>query len=37
MQNTGAILQKVGETHLRTLSQYWEATERGWGNEKRAT
>jgi hypothetical protein len=37
MQNTGASLQKVVETHLLTLYRYWEATERGRGNEKRAT
>ncbi len=37
MQNTGARLQKVGETHLRTLYRHWEATERGRGKEKRAT
>ena len=37
MQNIRAVLQKVGETHLCTLSRYWEATERGRGQEKRAT
>ena len=37
MQNTGAVLQKVGETHLSTLSRHWGATERGWGHEERAT
>jgi hypothetical protein len=37
MQHTGAVLQKVGETHLFTLSRYWGATERGWGHEERAT
>jgi hypothetical protein len=37
MQNIGAVLQKVGETHLSTLSRYWGATERGWGHEERAT
>ena len=33
MQNTRAVLQKVGETHLPTLSRHWEATERGRGHE----
>jgi hypothetical protein len=37
MQNTGASLQKVVETHLLTLYRHWEATERGRGNETRAT
>jgi len=37
MQNTGAVLQKVGETHLPTLSRYWGATVRGWGHEEHAT
>ena len=34
MQNTGARLQKVGETHLRTLYRHWEATERGRGMQE---
>jgi len=37
MQQTGAVLQKVGEKPLVTLSRYWGATERGWGHEERAT
>ena len=37
MQHTGAVLHKVGEKHLVTLSRDWGATERGRGNEKRAT
>ena len=37
MQHPGAVLQKVGEKPLVTLSRYWGATERGWGHEERAT
>ena len=37
MQNTGAVLQKVGEKHLVTLARDWGATERGRGHEERAT
>jgi hypothetical protein len=37
MQQIGAVLQKVGETHLLTLSWSWGATERGRGHEERAT
>jgi hypothetical protein len=37
MQNTGAVLQKVAEMNQLTLCRYWGATERGRGDEKRAT
>jgi hypothetical protein len=37
MQHRRAVLQKGGETPLCPLSRSWEATERGRGQEKRAT